>query len=84
VRWEHRGCEGGFALLADGKLIYLTGSGRLLIADPTPEAFRPVVDQQLLEGKTWGPPALSDGRVYVRSEAGVLTCWRVARSQPRE
>jgi outer membrane protein assembly factor BamB len=78
VRWEERRKEGGFALLADEKLIYLTGDGLLIIAKPTPDGLTPIVEAQLLEGTTWAPPALCRGKVYVRNEAGDLACWQVA------
>jgi hypothetical protein len=72
------GNEGGFALLADERLIYLTGDGLLLIANSTPDGLTPIVETQLLEGTTWGPPALCGGKLYVRNESGDLACWRIA------
>ena len=84
VHWRERRNEGGFALLADGKLVYLTGAGLLFIADATPDGLRPIVRTQLLEGKTWGPPALCDGKVYVRNDSGDLACWQIAQpTQPK-
>jgi len=78
VHWQDRGNVGGFALLADEKLIYLTQKGLLLIANPTPDGLTPIVETQLLEGLTWGPPALCNGKLYVRNESGDLACWRIA------
>jgi hypothetical protein len=78
VHWEDRGHEGGFALVADEKLIYLTGDGLLLIANATTDGLTPTIQTQLLEGATWGPPAFCGGKVFVRNEAGDLACWQIA------
>ena len=82
VRWRERGYEGGFPLLVDGKLIFLTGKGELIIAEATPEALNPIVETQVIGPTTWGPPAFSDGKLYVRNESGDLACWQIARSAP--
>jgi len=64
----------GSALLADGKLILLSGTGSLSIANASSQFFQPIVQEQILEGTTWTPPALTDGRLYVRNREGQAVC----------
>ena len=80
VRWQDKSRDGGFALLADGKLVYLTQNGRLVIANASPDTLAPLAETQLLDGTTWGPPAISEGKLYVRNESGELASWRIAQS----
>jgi hypothetical protein len=80
LRWQDKSRDGGFALLADGKLVYLTQKGRLIIAKATPDDLTPIVETQLIEGTTWGPPAISGGKIHVRNESGELASWQIAHT----
>ena len=79
TRWMGKANEAGFMLFADGWLIHITQSGLLSVAHASPAGFTPLASARVVTGKTWGPPALSDGKVYVRTESGELACWRIAR-----
>ena len=49
------------------RLLALTDAGQLVVVKATPEAYQEVTRAKVLEGKCWSTPALSDGRLYVRS-----------------
>jgi len=66
-------------IAADGKLIALTERGELLIAPATPDAFTPTARAKVLTGKTWAPPVLANGRIYVRNAAGDVVCLDVRK-----
>jgi len=68
----------GSVLMADEKLILMSDKGKLTIAKLSSESFRPIVQKQLLEGITWTPAALADGKLYVRNRAGKVVCVRIA------
>jgi len=63
--------------MADEKLILLGDTGKLTIAKLSSQSFRPIVHKQILEGTTWTPAALADGKLYVRNRAGKAICLRI-------
>lgn len=67
-RWAKRAGFGkGSMIYADGHLLVLSAHGRLLLVEATGEAYREKSAVQLCESRTWTPPSLADGRLYVRS-----------------
>ena len=48
-------------------MVALTDDGQLVVVKATPQAYEEVVRAKVLTGKCWTTPALSDGRLYVRS-----------------
>ncbi len=69
-KWKHAGFGSGGLLIADGKLIALSGTGELLIAPATPEGFKPSARAQVFGGRCWTAPVLADGRIYCRNSRG--------------
>jgi outer membrane protein assembly factor BamB len=72
--WSETGMGCG-SLIANGKrLLVLSESGEVVVAEASPDAFRPVARKQILEKRCWTPPSLSDGKLYIRNEQGRLAC----------
>jgi outer membrane protein assembly factor BamB len=67
----------GSVLMADEKLLLMGDTGKLTIAKLSSKSFRPVVQKQILEGITWTPAALADGKLYVRNREGKTICLRI-------
>lgn len=67
-KWVHRGYGKGSLVAADGLLYILSDQGQLILADATPEGFQEKGKVKVMEGKTWTPPSLSRGRIYLRDE----------------
>ena len=67
VRWEMERFGAGSLLLAGEILVILRESGELVLADATPEAFRPTARAQLLDRVVRAFPALADGVLYARN-----------------
>ncbi|MFQ5411161.1 MAG: PQQ-binding-like beta-propeller repeat protein [Phycisphaerae bacterium] len=65
-RWREHGAHGS-VLLADGHLIALSGEGRLRIARASPSGFEATGEAEILEGRCWTVPTLSEGRLYARN-----------------
>jgi outer membrane protein assembly factor BamB len=74
VRWAQEGFGMGSLMLADGKLIVLSDSGELCVAQATPEGFKPTARAKVLDGKCWTVPVLANGRIYCRNARGDLVC----------
>ncbi|MCX6905499.1 MAG: hypothetical protein NTW03_18885, partial [Verrucomicrobia bacterium] len=66
--WAAKNYGKGAVTFADGKLILYGQTGKLGLAEATPEAFKEISSFQALAGKdTWANPVLANGRLYVRS-----------------
>lgn len=72
--WEYPDVGTGGVITAGGKLIAMTEKGKLLIGPASPDAFKPSAQAQILGGKTWAPPVLANGRIFVRNAQGTVVC----------
>lgn len=72
--WSEPSLRRGSLIVADGKLVLLDERGRLVVAEASAEAFRPLADARISEGRCWTSPALSDGLLYVRNAQGEAVC----------
>ena len=73
VLWSQRGLGKGALIMAGDKLVVLSDKGELLLADASPEGFKPVLKERVFRGRVsgaWSAPVLSHDRVYVRSPQG--------------
>ncbi|MGE5611936.1 MAG: PQQ-binding-like beta-propeller repeat protein [Bacillota bacterium] len=67
VVWEKPGFGAGNVILAGDKIVALTDDGQLVVVEATPTAYKEVARAKVVAGKCWSTPALSNGRLYVRS-----------------
>ncbi len=67
TRWSEPGFGPGNAIAAANALVALADDGRVVLAEPTPEGYRPLAEADVLDGKCWSTPVLADGQLYVRS-----------------
>lgn len=74
VKWEERSPVVSSLMVADGKLIVQGASGELLVAEANPNAFKLISRAQVLGGKCWSTPVLSNGRIYCRNAQGDVVC----------
>lgn len=74
VKWTDKVSGKGSLSMADGKLIILSERGELLVANPSPAGFKPIVRAQVVGGKCWTAPTLANGKIYVRTGPGDLVC----------
>jgi outer membrane protein assembly factor BamB len=81
VKWTDKASGKGSLILADGKLVVLSEKGELLVAEASPNEFKPTARAQVLTGKCWTAPTLANGRIYCRNAAGDLVCVDVSGKQ---
>lgn len=74
MKWQQAGFGCGSLMIADGKLLILSDSGTLVLAEATPDGYRELARSPFLSGRCWTVPILVGGRIYGRSAAGTLTC----------
>jgi outer membrane protein assembly factor BamB len=48
-------------------LLALADDGRVVSVEANPAAYKEIASFKAVEGKCWSSPALSNGRLYVRS-----------------
>jgi outer membrane protein assembly factor BamB len=68
VRWTKRDFGCGSMILAEGNLLILTETGDLVLVEATPQAYREKSRFAALTGPCRAPPALANGRLYVRDD----------------
>ena len=79
VKWAEGDMKVGSLMIADGKIVAMLDGGELLIAEATPEAYRPLARAKVLNGQCWTYPVLCGGRIYCRSnKEGELVCLDVS------
>src|SRR5262249_9510190 len=70
ARWGDDRRRPATVLAADGKLILLDETGTLILARADPAAYEELARAKVLDGDlSWTPPALSDGRLFVRNHS---------------
>jgi outer membrane protein assembly factor BamB len=67
VRWSEDRFRAGTVTLAADKLVILRETGELVLADASPQAFRPIARAQILPPTLRAYPAIADGFLYVRN-----------------
>jgi outer membrane protein assembly factor BamB len=67
LKWEQPGFGTGNVILSGNTLIALSDDGRVTLVEATPAGYREKGTFKAVEGKCWSTPALSNGRLYVRS-----------------
>jgi outer membrane protein assembly factor BamB len=73
-RWAKRGLGKGSLIYADGMLIVLAERGQLVLVEANSDEYREVASPHpILDGRSWTPPALSDGRLYVRNHSEMVS-----------
>ena len=77
VAWRQQDMGCGSLMIVDGKLLILSESGELILAEATPEHYRELARSPFLEGRCWTVPVLFGRRVFGRNAAGLLVCARL-------
>ncbi len=71
--WTMEGLKGSL-IVAHERLVILTNDGQLLVADATPTGYKERARANGLGKRTWHPPVLHQGRVYIRDADGAAMC----------
>lgn len=74
IRWSLPGFGQGSLIAAGDRLLVLSDQGELSLIRATPSQPEVISRAQVLGGKCWTQPALSDGRLYLRNARGDLVC----------
>jgi outer membrane protein assembly factor BamB len=80
-KWAEKSVGMGSLMAADGKLIVLSETGKLMIARAVPEKFDLISSSQILDGRCWTMPTLANGKIYARNAKGILVCIDVSQKK---
>ena len=72
VRWSRGGFRKGSLIACDGKLIVLGEYGKLALVRATPERYDELASVRLCRHRTWTPPSLADGMLFIRDEEEII------------
>ena len=75
LKWSERGVRRGSLVVADNCLLTLSENGKWTVASASSEAFRPIMQAQVMSGRCWTSPVLSHGLLYVRNAQGEAVCF---------
>ena len=67
ARWRSRQPGDGFLTLVDGKLVILTKTGSVHVAEASTESYQELAGLQVFDDIAWTAPSFVDGSVFVRS-----------------
>jgi outer membrane protein assembly factor BamB len=70
--WAKRQLGKGSLICADRMLIILSERGQLVLAEANPQQYVELASAQVLTGRTWTPPSLANGRLYLRHQSEVV------------
>jgi outer membrane protein assembly factor BamB len=76
VHWTQEGIGKAALILAGDRIIVQTTNGQLLLVEANPKQFKELARAQVLEGRTYALPALSNGLLFVR-DTSTLKCLEV-------
>jgi outer membrane protein assembly factor BamB len=78
LKWARKDPAFGSLIRAGDRLIVLSDKGELLLAEASPADYKPLARAKVISGLCWTPPALANGRLYVRNARGELRCLELA------
>jgi outer membrane protein assembly factor BamB len=67
VKWEKAGFGPGQVILVGDNVLALSDAGELVLFAAAPDGYKELGRSDVLDGKCWTTPVLSNGRVYARS-----------------
>jgi len=78
VKWSEDRFGAGTVTLVGNRLLIMRENGEMVLAQVSPNAFRPLARAQILPPTVRAYPAIADGFVYVRNE-NTLVCLDLSR-----
>ncbi|MDA8015982.1 MAG: PQQ-like beta-propeller repeat protein [Thermoanaerobaculia bacterium] len=82
VAWKKRGYHKAQILHADGKFLFLTEDGRLVLARMSPEELQVLAEAKVTGRVSWSLPTLVSTTLYLRDQEHVLAQRRLRSTRP--
>lgn len=78
--WAKRRLGKGSLIYADGHFIVLSERGLLVLVEATPERYKEKGRFEVMDGRTWTPPSLANGKLYLRNQKE-LVCLNLKKDE---
>lgn len=78
-KWDEKSPKKGALMAAGNQLIVLGEDGRLAIVEASPAGYKEIAAAEVLDGRCWTMPILTNGRIYARNSDGDLVCIDVSK-----
>lgn len=76
TRWTEKKMGWAQVVAADNKLLVQRERGELILVEASPDAYKELGRANLPEGVYWTVPAIANGRMYFRDNAGKVLCFK--------
>ncbi len=83
LKWASPMAETGNLAAVGQRLLWLTGSGELVVVQAVPDGYREIARAQVSGGKHWTAPVIANGRLLVRNARGDVVCLDIKGGKPR-
>lgn len=70
IKWTEPSLEFNGLIAVGGKLLILTETGQLVLAEASPAAYQQLGAAQAIEGRAFTAPVFANGKVFVRNTKG--------------
>jgi outer membrane protein assembly factor BamB len=70
--WRARGFGTGSLVVAGNHLVVLSDAGEIALAETSRTTLSVLRRQQVLAGRTWTPPSVAEGRIYLRNAEEIV------------
>ena len=74
IQWSSDGFNAGALLVSGDRIIVLSDDGELIISEVSSKEFKVLARSQVLDGRCWVAPLLTDGFLLCRNASGKLKC----------
>ncbi len=75
--WTEGRYGNGTLTIVDGTIVALSENGNLVIGKADPAGFKTTVDLNVIAGRAWIEPVVSDGYVYLRNNKAELAAYKL-------
>ena len=79
VQWSATAAGMGSLIATDEHLVLFSERGHVVIAELTPEEYRPLAELDAERGVYWAAPVLCGNRLFLRDTYGMLYCFQFGR-----
>ena len=79
IKWTEPKLAFNGLIAVGAKLLVLTETGDLVLADASPNAYKELGSAHVIEGRAFTAPVFADGKVYARNTKGDVVCLDLIR-----
>jgi len=72
IKWNQSGFHKGSLILSGDHLIIVGETGKLAVAEASPSGYHEKGSYRIFRRKSWTPPSLANGKLYLRDQQQVL------------